>query len=103
MDFMTDLPNSQGNKYLWVIKDRLSKWVVLEAMPGMKAEECAERFLDCWVRHHGIPRAITSDRGTNWTSTFWTELSRLVGVKQRLSSAYYPQTDGGPERLNQDV
>ena len=103
MDFMTDLPDSQGNRYLWVIKDRLSKWVVLEAMPSMKAEECAEKFLDCWVRHHGLPKAITSDRGTNWTSTFWKELCRLIGVQQRLSSAYHPQTDGGPERLNQEV
>jgi transposase InsO family protein len=103
MDFMTDLPDSEGNKYLWVIKDRLSKCVALEAMSGMKAEECAEKFLDCWVKHHGLPRAITSDRGTNWTSSFWKELCRLTGVKQRLSSGYHPQTDGGPERLNQDV
>lgn len=103
MDFMTDLPDSQGNRYLWVIKDRLSKTVVLEAMSSMKAEECAEKFMECWARHHGMPRAITSDRGTNWTSTFWKAFCRLTGVTQRLSSAYHPQTDGGPERLNQDV
>lgn len=103
MDFMTDLPDSQGNCYLWVIKCRLSKTVVLEAMSSMKAEDCAERFIDCWVRHHSMPRAITSDRGTNWTGTFWTTFCRLVGVQQRLSSGYHPQTDGGPERLNQDV
>jgi hypothetical protein len=46
IDFITDLLNSQGNRYLWVIKDRLSKTVVLEAMPSMKAEECAERFIE---------------------------------------------------------
>jgi len=103
MDFMTDFPESDGCKYLWVIKDRLSKTVALEAMSSMKAEECAEKFLDCWVKHHGLPRAITSDRGTNWTSSFWKELCRLLGVKRRLSSAYHPQTDGGPERLNQDA
>jgi hypothetical protein len=62
---MTDLLNSQGNRYLWVIKDRLSKCVVLEAMPGIKAKECAERFIECWARHYGMPRAIISDRGTN--------------------------------------
>ena len=50
-----------------------------------------------------MPRAITSDRGTNWTSTFWKEFCRLFGVTQRLSSAYHPQTDGGPERINQEV
>ena len=100
MDFMTDLPDSQGNRYLWVIKDRLSKWVALEAMPTMKAEDCARKFMECWGKYHGMPRAITSDRGTNWTSTFWKEFCRLFGVTQRLSSAYYLQTDGGPERMN---
>jgi len=55
------------------------------------------------VRYFGIPRAITSNRGTNWTSTFWKTFCRLLGIKQRLSSAYYPQTDGGPERLNQEI
>lgn len=103
MDFMTDLPDSEGNRYLWVIKDRLSKWVVLEPMPSMKAEECAEKFMECWAKNHGMPRAITSDRGTNWTSTFWKEFCRLMGVEQRLSSGYHPQTDGGPERINQEV
>lgn len=103
MDFITDLPESESKRYLWVIKDRLSKWVVLEAMPTTNAEECARKFMECWGRYHGLPRAITSDRGTNWTSAFWKEFCRLMGVTQRLSSAYHPQTDGGPERLNQEV
>src|SRR3954452_16898477 len=59
--------------------------------------------MESWGRYHGMPRAITSDRGTNWTSTFWKTFCRLMGVEQRLSSGYHPQTDGGPERLNQDV
>jgi transposase InsO family protein len=103
MDFMVDLPESGGCRHLWVIKDRLSKAVVLEPMPTMKAEDCAQKFMECWARFHGFPRAITSDRGTNWTSTFWRRLCKLLGVHQRLSSAYHPQTDGGPERLNQDI
>lgn len=103
MDFITDLPPSGGCTSLWVIKDRLSKNFVLQPMSTMKAPECAEAFLDCWVRHHGLPRAITSDRGTNWTSRFWRRMCERLGVEQRLSSAYHPQTDGGPERINQEV
>ena len=65
MDFITDLPDSEGNRYLWVIKDRLSKWTVLVAMPTMEAEACAMKFMESWAQYHGMPRAITSDRGTN--------------------------------------
>jgi hypothetical protein len=60
MDFITELPESEGCKYLWVIVDCLSKTFVFEAMPTMKAEACAQRFMECWVRHHSFLRAITA-------------------------------------------
>lgn len=105
MDFITDLPasNKSGSKYLWVIVDRLTKATTLEPMTSMKAEACAERFLTCHYRFHGWPSSIVSDRGSNWVSRFWRRLCELAGIKQLLSTAYHPQTDGGPERRNQEI
>ncbi|SPO07798.1 uncharacterized protein DNG_10493 [Cephalotrichum gorgonifer] len=105
MDFMVGLPPTGSEKAtnLLVIHDRLTKSVTLEAMASSEAEACAERFLYCHVRFHGFPRTIVSDRGTNWTSKFWKRLCYLVDTKQLLSTAYHPQTDGGPERVNQEV
>lgn len=61
---MTDLPaREKGDpRFLMVIRDRLTKGVTLEAMNTMKAEDCAERFVQCHYRFHGFPSAITSDR-----------------------------------------
>ncbi|KAM4063811.1 integrase core domain-containing protein [Hirsutella rhossiliensis] len=89
MDFITDLPPTGPSKarYLWVIVDRLTKAVTLE----------------CHYRFHGMPRSIVSDRGSNWLSRFWKRFCRLAGVTQKLSTAYHPQTDGGPERMNQEI
>jgi hypothetical protein len=39
---------------------------------------------------HGLPEYIVSDRDSYFTSTFWKELNRLIGVELRLSSAYHP-------------
>ena len=105
MDFMVNLPASEPGqpKYLWVIIDRLTKLVTLETMESMDATACAQRFLSCHHRHHGLPRSIVSDRGTNWTSRLWTRLCELAGIKQRLSTAYHPQSDEGPERLKQEI
>jgi len=47
MVFIVELPNSDGYCNLWVIKDRLSKITVLEAIASMNAEECAKKFLEC--------------------------------------------------------
>lgn len=103
IDFMVDLPGSHGNNSIMVITDRLLKSVTLEAMDKMDAESCAKRFLSCHWRYHGFPNAITSDRGTNWTSKFWKRLCELVKIDQRLSTGYHPQTDGATERANQEV
>ena len=103
IDFMVDLPKSNGLTNIMVITDRLLKSVTLEAMNKMDAESCAERFMNCHWRFHGFPKAITSDRGTNWTSKFWKRLCELVGMEQRMSTAYHPQTDGATERANQEI
>ena len=68
IDFMTDLPqqNKQNPQFLMVVADRLLKSVTLEAMTSMGAEECAKRFLNCHIRFHGFPKALTSDRESNW-------------------------------------
>ena len=94
VDFITDLPQTDESRprYMMVITDRLSKWVQLEAMESMTADRCAERFLDCWWRHHGFPRAIVSDRGSDWVGHFWRRLCVLTGVEQRLSTSRHPQT-----------
>jgi hypothetical protein len=105
IDFMIDLParNKEAPRYLMVITDRLSKYVQLEAMHSMGAEECALRFRDVWWRFHGFPTQIITDRGSDWLSRFWTALCKAVGVEQLLSTSHHPQTDGGTERVNQEV
>jgi hypothetical protein len=105
IDFMTDLPaaDQHSPRYIMVITDRLQKGVIIEAMHSMKAEDCAERFINCFWRFHGFPKSIVSDRGSNWVGDFWRHLCALVGIEQRLSTAYHPQTDGATERANQEV
>lgn len=105
IDFMINLPqeNASDPSYLMVITDRLGKGVTLEPMTSMEASACAERFINSHWRFHGFPRAITSDRGTNWVGGFWRRLCELTGIEQRLSTAYHPETDGATERANQEV
>ena len=69
----------------------------------MNAEECAMRFLQRHYRFHGFPTAINSDRGSNWAGDFWRELCGLTKIRQRLSTAFHPETDGATERANQEV
>lgn len=101
MDFITSLPSAGGKTVIWVIVDRLSKYGHFCALPeGLTAPKLAEYFIQVYVRHHGFPRSIVSDRDRLFISMFWKELFRLQGTTLKPSTAYHPQTDGQTEALN---
>ena len=60
----------------------------------------AKVIIDVVVRHHGLPDSIVTDRGSLFTSKFWSSLCYFLGIKRRLSTAFHPQTDGQTERQN---
>ncbi len=99
MDFVMGLPvstNWQGDTYnsILVIVDWLTKMVHYEpAKVTINAPGLEEVILHEVVRHHGLPDSIMSDRGSVFTSKFWLSLCYFFGIKQRLSTAFHPQTD----------
>jgi hypothetical protein len=60
-------------------------------------------FFDHFIRLHGLPDKIVSDRGALFVSKFWKEIQRLLRVKPVPSTAWHPCTDGQTERANQTV
>jgi hypothetical protein len=102
MDFVSGLPvNDSRNDAVLVIVDRLTKRAhFIETKTTKKAKELANVFLNQYVRYHGIPRDITSDRDSKFTSHFWQESAKLLGTKLRMSAAYQQRTDGQVERVN---
>lgn len=102
IDFVTDLPKSNNCTNIMVLTDRLSKDVFLFGTDSMEAIKCAELFLDRYYRFFGFPRYLTSDRGSDWLSHFWRTFCQLVGINQRLTTAYHPQSNAS-ERANQEL
>ena len=67
------------------------------------AEGLVKLFWDHVWKLHGLPESIISDRGVQFAVGMMKELNNLLGIKTRLSTAYYPQTDGQTERINQEL
>jgi hypothetical protein len=86
-----------------VITDRLGKGVIFEDLSDIETETVARRFMHCFYRRHGLPEAITSDRGGQFVGHLWRRICQLAKVNQRLSSSYHPETDGATERMNQTL
>ena len=107
MDFITGLPPAGREKcsILLVITDRLSKGIILIPIsPNLfDAEGLARVFIQHYLPHHWIRKAIVSDRGPQFVNSFWNIVCKQLNINQRLSTAYHPETDGSTERANQEV
>ena len=104
MDFITDLPISEGHTAILVVVDRLTKmshFIPLAQLPT--AEQTAESVVRNVFKLHGLPKTIISDRGPQFASKFWQRFMELLGVKVKLSTAFHPETDGQTERVNQTL
>ncbi|XP_068204717.1 uncharacterized protein [Palaemon carinicauda] len=62
------LPTSQGHHHLFTVIERSTRWP--EVIP--METETPKRF--------GIPKRITSDKGTTFTSQLWTSLESIVDI-----------------------
>ena len=51
----------------------------------------------------GNPKAIILDQGPQFAAQVTQELWRKLGIKQKLSTTFHPQTDGELERVNQEI
>ena len=101
MDFIEALPLIQGKSVIFVVVDRLSKYAHFGALGHpYSVRTVADLFVQIFVKHHGYPNQIISDRDKVFTSLFWQELYKLQGVEIKLSSSYHPQTDGQTEVVN---
>jgi len=52
---------------------------------------------------HRLPESIISDRGVQFAVGMMRELNNLLEIQTKLLTAYYPQTDGQTERINQEL
>ena len=91
MDFITDLPNSDGYDTILVIIDRLTKMShFIPWRTDLDARQFATLFLKQIIGFHGIPRDIITDRGSVFTSEIWKHNTEKLGIEQPLRTDFHP-------------
>ena len=109
MDFVTSLPVSRdqkGNSYdsILVIFNWLTKMIYYKPVKiTIDAAGLDEVIIDIVVRHHGFPNSIVTDQKSLFTSKFWSLLCYFLSIKQKLSTAFYAQTDWQTKRQNSTI
>ncbi|KAL0202014.1 hypothetical protein M9458_000032, partial [Cirrhinus mrigala] len=115
VDFVTDLPPSQGHTVILSVVDRFSKGCRFIPLPDRFSKGCrfiplpklpmetAEVLCNSVFRFYGLPEDIVSDHGPQFTSRLWSSFFHLLGVNVSLTSGYHPEANGQVERLNQEL
>uniref|UniRef100_A0A3B3D6E4 Gypsy retrotransposon integrase-like protein 1 n=1 Tax=Oryzias melastigma TaxID=30732 RepID=A0A3B3D6E4_ORYME len=98
VDFVTDLPRSQGNMVILTVVERFSKSCRLIPLPKLpSALETAEHLLHHVFHCYGLPEDIVSDQEPQFTSRVWRAMCDGLGINISLTSGYHPQSNGQAE------
>jgi transposase InsO family protein len=105
IDFVGPLPRTPDHfDMVLVVIDKFSKMAHFIATTShATAKHTAKLLLEHVIRLHGVPEAIISDRGTQFTAKLFRKVWEQLGTDLRLSTAYHPQSDGQTERVIREL
>ena len=89
-----------GNMYVVVFTDYLTRWVEAFPMKDMQAKTIAKIFVNEIICRHSAPKVLLSDQGKQFMSELVKSLCEYMRTKKINTTAYHPQTNGLTERFN---
>jgi hypothetical protein len=101
-DLITDLPKKEGfDSMLTIVDHNCSKATLFFACnKEINTTEVAVIYACQVFPHYGMPKKIISDRDPHFTTNFACTVCAQLNIKQNISTAYHPQTDGQSEQAN---
>ena len=109
IDFVSSLPisiNWKRDSYniILVFVNWLTKMVYYKLVKStIDALGLVEVIINVVIWHHGLPDSIVTSKGFLFISKFWLLLCHFFGIKRRLSTTFYPQTDSQTEWWNNTI
>jgi cleavage and polyadenylation specificity factor subunit 1 len=105
MDIVGPLPPVEGsvNRFIVSFIDRATNWVEATPVSSITANEVAKTFISTWFSRFGTPLYLTTDRGSQFESELFHELSKSLGFTRLRTTAYHPQSNGKIERYHRTM
>jgi hypothetical protein len=104
VDFIVELPESEGKDAVMVVVDSVTKQAhFIDTVTTLSSAGTAKLYVQHIWKHHGLPEKALLDRGPQFVMEFMKELYRLLGIKLAVTTAYHPQGNRQIERVNQEI
>ena len=91
------------NKYLLTFIHHFTKYSEAIPIQDMTAETCARAYATHVIARHGTGSVLVTDQERSFTSVFFKEACKILGIKQGKTSEYHPQANGTIERYHKTM
>ncbi|GBM83446.1 Uncharacterized protein K02A2.6 [Araneus ventricosus] len=88
------LVTRNGNRWIIVCTDYLTRFTVTKALPTWEAIEVAKFIVEEIILKHGSPKEMISDRGRTFLFNPVKTINELCQTSHLLTTVYHPQTNG---------
>ena len=104
MDIVGPMGTSdKGNKYILIIIDVFTRYLVTVLLKSKEASEVARAFFNQVVCVHGIPKTVVTDQGKEFVNQIFKGVTERLQVNHATITAYRPSANGVIERTNYTV
>ena len=103
IDFIGPFPNSNGNLYILLAVDYMTKWIEAIACKTNDSKVVTKFLKENIFSRFGTPQAIISDNGSHFCNRKFESLVRKYSISHKLSTPYHPQTSGQVEVSNRQI
>lgn len=103
IDCVGPLPKtSKGHQFLLTLMCRSTRYPEAIPLRRITTKTIIPVLLRIFTQF-GLPKVIQSDQGSNFTANIFKQVMSTLGIKQHLSSAYHPESQGALERWHQTL
>ena len=100
---LVSMPPSNGFRYLLTIVDRFTRWPVAIPLADITTQSVLDGFAFGWLQSYGVPATVTTDRGTQFTSALFQQMTATWGIKTIHTTAFHPEANRLVERFHRSL
>jgi len=94
---------SRKNKYLLTFIYHFTNYAEDFLIPDQSAETCARVYATQIITRHGTGSKLITDQGRTFTSSFFRERCKKLGIFKTHTTSYHPFSNGKVESLHRDL
>ena len=98
LDILGPLLSSNNARYLPLVSCFFTKWLIAIPLESIDAKTVAIKLTEKFISVFEVPVTLHNDQGSNFQSSGFQEVCKLLGIEKTRTTPGRPQSDGMIQR-----